>query len=67
MRRVDMGGEHITQIAALHYRLLRGKGITVRSTVDLFVGAFCIVNHHHLLHNERDFRPMVEHLGLVEA
>ena len=37
------------------------------STVDLLIGTFCILNRHRLLHNDSDFKPMVEHLGLMEA
>ena len=64
---VDMVGEHIATSAALYYRLLRRKGVTVHGTIDLLIATFCIVNGHQLLHNDRDFKPMVEHLGLVEA
>ena len=39
----------------------------LRNTVDLLIGTFCIVNDLRLLHNDRDFLPMVEHLGLLEA
>lgn len=64
---VEMVGEQVAARAALHYRLLRQKGVTVRNTVDLLIGTFCVMNRHRLLHDDRDFRPMVEHLGLVEA
>jgi predicted nucleic acid-binding protein len=55
--------------AATHYRKLRAKGITVRKTIDLLIGTFCIARHCALLHADRDFDPMHEHLGLqvVEA
>jgi hypothetical protein len=33
----------------------------------MLIGTFCIENGHWLLHNDRDFLPMVEHLGLLEA
>jgi predicted nucleic acid-binding protein len=51
--------------AAGHYRTLRGLGVTIRKTADLIIGTFCIENHHTLLHDDRDFPPMVQHLGLV--
>lgn len=50
--------------AARHYRALRRKGITVRKTVDLVIGTFCIAGGHVLLHDDRDFEAMAEHLGL---
>lgn len=52
--------------AAANYRRLRGLGITIRKTNDLIIGTWCIENRMSLLHNDRDFAPMVEHLGLVE-
>lgn len=62
-----MVGGKIAVEAARNYRLLRSRGITIHKTVDLLIGTFCIVNDHHLLHNDSDFKPMVEHLGLMEA
>lgn len=64
---VEMVGRDIAAQAAANYRTLRGLGVTVRSTIDLLIGTFCIVNGHRLLHNDRDFAPMVQHLGLLEA
>ena len=52
--------------AATGYRALRALGITVRKDVDMLIGTWCIENNVPLLHNDRDFRPMVEHLGLIE-
>jgi len=50
--------------AAAHYRLLRRRGITVRKTIDLMIGTFCIAHGQVLLTSDRDFLPMAEHLGL---
>jgi predicted nucleic acid-binding protein len=50
--------------AAENYRRLRGLGITIRKTNDLIIGTWCIENDVPLLHNDRDFIPMVQHLGL---
>ena len=50
--------------AAKNYRLLRGEGITIRKTIDLIIGTFCIAHGHTLLHDDRDFSPMETHLGL---
>jgi len=50
--------------AAHNYRRLRTQGITVRKTIDLIIGTFCIENDHGLLHDNRNFTPMAEHLGL---
>ncbi len=50
--------------AAWNYRRLRSLGITIRKTVDLIIGTFCIERGHRLLHDDRDFLPMAAHLGL---
>ena len=50
--------------AARNYRLLRARGVTVRKTIDMIIGTFCLLGGHALLHDDRDFDPMVEHLGL---
>ncbi len=48
-------------------RFLRDRGVTPRKTIDLIIGTFCIEGGHRLLHADRDFDPMVEHLGLRAA
>jgi predicted nucleic acid-binding protein len=53
--------------AARNYRRLRDMGITVRKTNDIIIGTFCIERGCSLLHDDRDFAPMEEHLGLVAA
>ncbi len=50
--------------AAANYRLLRGKSITIRKTIDLLIATFCVENDHALLHADRDFDPIETHLGL---
>jgi len=64
---VPMAGKEIAVIAARNFRSLRKRGITVRKTIDLLIGAWCIENRRPLLHNDSDFRPMARHLGLIEA
>ena len=56
-----------TFIAAGHlYRRLRGKGITIRNTVDSMIAACCIENGAQLLHNDRDFDAIAAH-GKLEC
>ena len=62
---VPMLGPELAVIAAAHDRRLRGVGITVRKTIDLIIGTFCIAYAHALLTADRDFAPMAEHLGLT--
>jgi predicted nucleic acid-binding protein len=64
---VPMAGEAIAVLAARHFRSLRRRGITVRKTIDLLIGTWCIENRRPLLHNDGDFRPMSRYLGLIEA
>lgn len=60
-----MVGEDIAIQAAANYRALRSRGITVRKTIDILIGTFCIENGMRLLHADRDFEHMERHLGLV--
>ncbi|WP_029008946.1 type II toxin-antitoxin system VapC family toxin [Azospirillum halopraeferens] len=53
--------------AARNYRALRERGVTVRKTIDVIIGTYCIENGCALLHDDRDFLPMQEHLGLRSA
>jgi predicted nucleic acid-binding protein len=50
--------------AADNYRLLRSVGYTVRKIPDIIIGTFCLEHDYALLQADRDFLPMVEHLGL---
>lgn len=59
-----MGGRTLALDSAMNYRLLRKKGVTVRKTIDVMIGTFCIHHALPLLHDDRDFEPMVPHLGL---
>jgi predicted nucleic acid-binding protein len=52
--------------AAAHYRALRVLGVTIRKDADVVIGTYCMHHGHALLHRDRDFRPMVDHLGLIE-
>ncbi|MEA2840343.1 MAG: hypothetical protein QOF41_1673 [Methylobacteriaceae bacterium] len=62
-----MAGDTIAVEAARNFRLLRGRGITVRKTIDLLIGTWCIEHRRPLLHNDSDFRLMARHLGLIEV
>jgi predicted nucleic acid-binding protein len=63
---VQMAGDTIAVAAARNFRSLRRRGITVRKTVDLLIGTWCIENRGPLLHNDSDFHPMARYLGLIE-
>jgi predicted nucleic acid-binding protein len=53
--------------SARNYRTLRRLGVTVRKTMDMLIGTFCIESGFSLLHSDRDFEPMEQHLGLANA
>ncbi|MFC1857184.1 PIN domain nuclease [Thermodesulfobacteriota bacterium] len=60
----QMGGYEIAVKSAQNYRFLRKRGITVRKTMDVIIATFCIVEGLSLLHDDRDFDPMVPNLSL---
>jgi predicted nucleic acid-binding protein len=60
----DFLGKELAVISAENYRKLRKNGITVRKTIDVIIATFCIEKGFELLHNDRDFDPMEEILGL---
>lgn len=61
---VDLVGKDVALAAADNYRKLRKRGFTVRKTIDVLIGTFCILHRHELLHSDRDFDQMERSLGL---
>lgn len=61
---VELGGAAAAQRAAQNYRRLRALGVTVRKSIDVFIGSYCIAHALPLLHADRDFEPMAQHLRL---
>ena len=61
---VELASCELARKAARNYRALRTKGITVHSTIDCLIATYCIQARTPLLHNDRDFDPFAEHLGL---
>jgi hypothetical protein len=61
---VDLGGQAIAVQAAKNFRTLRRHGVTVRKTIDTVIATRCIESGYDLLHNDRDFDPFAQHLGL---
>jgi len=60
----QMGGYELAIKSADNYRKLRKKGITVRKTIGVIIGTFCINENIPLLHDDKDFEPLVKHLSL---
>jgi predicted nucleic acid-binding protein len=63
----EMLGQAMAIRSADNFRVLRKKGITVRKTADVIIATFCIDQKLPLLFSDKDFKPFVEHLGLVEV
>ena len=61
----ETGSVALARDAARNYRVLRGRGHTVRKTIDCLVATFCLREHHSLLHRDRDFDPFEELLDLL--
>jgi len=63
--RLEMVGFEIAMKASSNYRLLRAKGITIRKTIDIIIGTYCAEKGIELIHNDRDFLMMAQHIGLI--
>jgi len=64
---LEIGGREIAIRSAKNFRKLRGKGFTVRKTIDCIIATYCIEHKLPLLQTDRDFEPFHEHLGLKRA
>ena len=62
--RFEMVGFEVASKSAANYRLLRSKGVTVRKTIDVIIGTFCVEHDLPLIHHDRDFDLMAAHIGL---
>jgi predicted nucleic acid-binding protein len=54
----------VAEIAADTYRILRRRGITIHSSIDMLIGSWCIINNVPLLHNDRDYDALEKYCGL---
>lgn len=61
---VTMLGSALAVSSAEHYRVLRKRGVTIRKTIDVIIGTYCIAYGLPLLYADRDFDVMVRYLGL---
>lgn len=59
-----MVGREVAVESARNYRRLRARGVSVRKTIDVLIGTFCIRSGHQLLYADGDFDPMERYLGL---
>jgi hypothetical protein len=61
---VHLGGKPLALKAASNFRFLRSKGITIRKTVDMLIGSWCIEHNVELLHCDKDFDQIATQLPL---
>ncbi len=61
---VHLGGKSPAIKAASNFRFLRSKGVTIRKTVDMLIGSWCIEHEVELLHNDKDFDQIATLLPL---
>jgi len=61
---VAMVGRDVALESARNFRRLRRRGATVRKTMDMLIGTYCLMHDCELLHADRDFTVMEQHLGL---
>jgi predicted nucleic acid-binding protein len=67
LEQYEMFGHNMVEKCAENFRFLRKKGITIRKTNDVIIATFCIENNLPLLFSDRDFKPFVDHLGLISV
>ncbi len=57
-------GPELAIAAADRNRVLRTRGITIRSAIDVLIASFCLRQDLPLLQQDRDFQPFASHFGL---
>ena len=66
-RIMEMLGQELAIKSAENYRFFQKKGVTIRKTIDITIGTFCIHYNIYLLHDDQDFHPLIRYLGLNEV
>jgi predicted nucleic acid-binding protein len=61
---MPMVGQQLAIESAINYRFLRKKGVTVRKTIVVMIGTFCLHYDLPFLYRDKDFDPMVKFLKL---
>jgi predicted nucleic acid-binding protein len=61
---LEMAGRDVAIQSATNYRRLRRRGATVRKTIDMIIGTYCLMHDHEILHSDREFDVLAKHLGL---
>lgn len=61
---VQLANRELAVSAATNFRFLRSKGTTIRKTVDMIIGTWCLESGVPLLHSDKDFDRMARLLPL---
>ncbi|WP_441000632.1 type II toxin-antitoxin system VapC family toxin [Fodinibius sp. SL11] len=61
---VHLGGKSLAIKAVSNFRFLRSQGVTIRKTVDMLIGSWCIEHEVELLHNDKGFDQIATQLPL---
>jgi predicted nucleic acid-binding protein len=61
---IPMVGQQLAIESSMNYRFLRKNGVTVRKTIDVMIGTFCIHYKLPCLYQDKDFDPIVKFLKL---
>lgn len=61
---ISISNKQLALQSAINFRFLRSKGVTIRKTVDMLIGTWCIESGVRLLHRDKDFDRMAKHLPL---
>lgn len=61
---LQVSNREIAYLSAQNYRRLRSKGVTVGKTIDLLIATCCISNSVALLHSDKDFDLIANHIPL---
>lgn len=61
---VTLCNKELAISAAINFRFLQSRGITIRKTVDMLIGTWCIDTGVELLHNDKDFDRIANLLPL---
>ena len=60
----ETGTVELAVQAAMNYRRLRVAGRTICKTIDCLIATYCLIEGHALLHNDPDYDPFEDVLGL---
>lgn len=61
---IVLGGKILALKTASNFRFLRSRGVTIRKTIDMLIGTWCIESDIELLHNDKDLDRIALHLPL---